>query len=189
MDFSYKYAAERCRPPRRKRTTIGAVGAGRPSRRRCSGWPYPEPSCSEGMPLGEKSHAAFLHAFLPPSGLLYVQQGTVHATGRCDLVGSVCTCFYRKKLSNGKSARFSNGKSKAPLFIVLNTAAHPTRATSISLVPPAGPACASPLPCHLPASWPHSISRPGCSAQNCENSIAANLERWRDDMRCSSTSR
>ena len=38
------------------------------------------------------------------------------------LVGAVCTCFSQtQKLSYGKSARFSNGKSKAPLFIVLNT--------------------------------------------------------------------
>ena len=47
-----QFARETPRPASEKRTAIGAAGAGRPSRRRCSGCPWPEPSCSEGKPLG-----------------------------------------------------------------------------------------------------------------------------------------
>ena len=53
-----QFARETPRPASEKRTAIGAAGAGRPSRRRCSGCPWPEPSCSEGKPLGEQAPGA-----------------------------------------------------------------------------------------------------------------------------------
>ena len=174
MDFSYKLNTSRCRE-------VQTTASEEDRHRRRGRWaallwlPVSRALVQRGHAPWREIARCFSPCFSPTIRPTLRTVGDGTCNWPCHLVGSVCTCFYRK-------APASVGKSTAPLFIVLNTAAHPP----ISLVPPA---CASPLPCHLPASWPHSISRPGCSAQNCENSIAANLERWRDDMRCSSTSR